>query len=55
LDEPGSNLDEKGRTLIESLVAEFKEAGKPVIVASNNPEELSLCDRIFSVEEEGFA
>lgn len=54
LDEPGSNLDEKGRMLIESLVAEFKEADKLVIIASNNPDELALCNRVYSVEEERF-
>jgi ABC-type multidrug transport system ATPase subunit len=54
LDEPGSNLDEKGRMLIESLVAEFKEVDKLVIIASNNPDELALCNRVYSVEEERF-
>jgi heme ABC exporter ATP-binding subunit CcmA len=54
LDEPGSNLDEKGRKMIEKLVARFKKAGKMVVIASNNGEELALCDRIFSVEEEEF-
>jgi len=54
LDEPGSNLDKKGRKMIERLVAEFREAGKLVIIASNNPEELALCDKVYSVEDEGF-
>lgn len=54
LDEPGSNLDESGRTLIQSLVSEFKEAGKMIIIASNNPEELELCDAVYSVEGEAF-
>jgi ABC-type multidrug transport system ATPase subunit len=54
LDEPGANLDEKGRKMIERLVAEFREAGKLVIIASNNTEELDLCDRVFSVEKEEF-
>jgi len=54
LDEPGANLDEKGRKMIERLVAEFREAGKLVIIASNNPEELALCDKVYSVEDEGF-
>lgn len=54
LDEPGSNLDENGRMLIESLVAEFKEADKLGIIASNNPDELALCNRVYSVEEERF-
>lgn len=49
LDEPGSNLDENGRTFIASLVSEFKESGRPVILASNNPYELALCDVTFFV------
>lgn len=53
-DEPGSNLDESGRTLIQSLVSDFKKAGKMVIIASNNPEELELCDEIYSVQDEDF-
>ncbi|MDZ7716998.1 MAG: ATP-binding cassette domain-containing protein [Balneolaceae bacterium] len=52
LDEPGANLDERGRTLIREIVQQSKEKNRLVIIASNNPEELDLCDRVFSVEEE---
>lgn len=52
LDEPGSNLDEQGRSLVASIVAKAREESKLVILASNNPEELNLCDRIFSVQNE---
>ena len=52
LDEPGSNLDEQGRTLITDIVAQAKDEKKMVILASNNPGELGLCDRIFSVKQE---
>ncbi len=54
LDEPGSNLDEKGRGLIEELVEAFVNANKPVIIASNNPNDIALCDRVYSVQEEQF-
>lgn len=49
LDEPGANLDEKGRALIEEIVRELKQKNRLVIIASNNPDELELCDNVFSV------
>jgi ABC-type multidrug transport system ATPase subunit len=52
LDEPGSNLDEQGRSLISDIVARARDEKKLVILASNNPDELALCDRIFSVKRE---
>lgn len=52
LDEPGSNLDKKGRKLIARLADSFKTAGKLAVIASNNPDELALCDQIYSVAEE---
>lgn len=55
LDEPGSNLDEKGRALITEIADQFRSSAKMLIIASNNPEELNLCDRIFSIEQEAFA
>ena len=55
LDEPGSNLDEAGRVLVTEIADQFKSSQKMLIIASNNPEELNLCDRIFSIEQEAFA
>lgn len=55
LDEPGSNLDEAGRTLISEIVEQFQSSQKMLILASNNPDELDLCDRIFSIEKEAFS
>lgn len=52
LDEPGSNLDEQGRSLISDIVAKSRDENKLVVLASNNPDELALCDRIFSVKQE---
>lgn len=54
LDEPGSNLDEQGRNMITNLLEGLKKTDTLVILASNNPDELHQCDRIFSVEEEQF-
>lgn len=44
LDEPGSNLDEKGKVLIQSLVQSFREDERMVIIASNQTDELDMCD-----------
>ncbi|WP_445665105.1 ABC transporter ATP-binding protein [Fodinibius sp. AD559] len=54
LDEPGSNLDKEGRDLITEIVTAFDAPEKLIIIASNNPNELDLCERIFSIEEEEF-
>jgi ABC-type multidrug transport system ATPase subunit len=54
LDEPGSNLDEKGRNLIKELTADFRGAQKLIVIASNIPAELELCDQVYSVEKEEF-
>lgn len=49
LDEPGSNLDEKGISLIDSLVENLRNANKTVIIASNQTRELDLCDSIIQL------
>ncbi|WP_171032912.1 ABC transporter ATP-binding protein [Fodinibius saliphilus] len=54
LDEPGSNLDEAGRTLIHNIAESFQSPEKMLIIASNSPEELQLCENIFSIEQEAF-
>ncbi|MDZ7681945.1 MAG: ABC transporter ATP-binding protein [Fodinibius sp.] len=55
LDEPGSNLDEAGRALIADIAATFSSEEKLLIIASNNPDELAHCQRVFSIEQESFA
>ncbi|NGP87594.1 ABC transporter ATP-binding protein [Fodinibius halophilus] len=54
LDEPGSNLDEAGRTLINNIVDTFQSPDKLLIIASNSPEELQLCEHVFSIEQQSF-
>lgn len=49
LDEPGSNLDTKGHSLVEHIVNEAKNSNKCVIIASNDPKEMDLCDQIISL------
>lgn len=55
LDEPGSNLDEAGRSLIADIAGSFRSPHRLLIIASNNPDELNLCERVFSIEQETFA
>lgn len=45
LDEPGSNLDEKGHLLIKNIVEDANASGKLVVLASNDPNELILCEK----------
>jgi len=49
LDEPGSNLDSKGHHLVQQIVEERVKADKLVIIATNDPNELELCDNIVEL------
>ena len=49
LDEPGSNLDEKGHNLVKSIVSDQKEKGTLVILASNDAKEIELCDNVVNL------
>jgi|SRR6056297_3062306 len=49
LDEPGSNLDEKGRAIVNDLVDEFRHRKRLLILASNQTYELDLCDSIIDL------
>jgi len=49
LDEPGSNLDEKGKKLVEEMVYEYAQKGKMTIIASNQADELKLCNKIIDL------
>jgi len=47
LDEPGANLDSKGKELVRNLLSDYKNDDKMVIIASNQSEELELSDQII--------
>ncbi len=51
LDEPGSNLDEKGKAIVEDLISEFREQDKLLILASNQAYELDFCDSIIDLNK----
>jgi len=48
-DEPGSNLDSDGHSLVKSILAEQKEKGALIFIASNDPNEIALCDSLISL------
>ena len=50
LDEPGTNLDTKGFNFIKKMLEDSREDGYLTILASNNLEELELCDTIINVD-----
>lgn len=54
LDEPGSNLDAEGKSMVRDIAHSFRNNHKLLIIASNNRQELDLCGRLFSVEEQAF-
>jgi ABC-type multidrug transport system ATPase subunit len=49
MDEPGSNLDEEGHRLVAKIVEDQKAAGSMVIIASNDPNEIALCDNVIAL------
>ncbi|MEQ9309667.1 MAG: ABC transporter ATP-binding protein [Balneolaceae bacterium] len=49
LDEPGSNLDEKGHDLVANIITQQKKQGTLIILASNDPKEIELCDHIVNL------
>lgn len=51
LDEPGSNLDEAGKIIIKNLVSQFSDMNRMVVIASNQKEELALCNKIIELSK----
>lgn len=49
LDEPGSNLDEEGHRLVRQIAGRYDDRRRMLVIASNIPEELEICERVFSV------
>lgn len=54
LDEPCSNLDEKGTKAVRDIVTKFRERKNTVLLASNNRRELEWCDKVYSVAKTDF-
>ena len=50
LDEPGTNLDRKGHELIEQIARRWSIEKKLLIIATNDPQELELCDKIIQID-----
>lgn len=50
LDEPGANLDEAGRTMVEALLRCQREIGL-VVLATNDPREVAYGDVVVHLEE----
>jgi heme exporter protein A len=50
LDEPGSNLDEAGRAIVEGIIGRQRERGL-VVLATNEPREVAYGDIVLRVEE----
>lgn len=51
LDEPGSNLDKAGKEIIHSLVETYKQSDRMVVIASNQRDELDLCNEIIELKK----
>ncbi len=49
MDEPGSNLDKAGHDLVKRIVNMQKAKNKLVIIASNDPKEIKLCDQVIKL------
>lgn len=49
LDEPGTNLDEKGHAIVERMTQQCVGSGGIVILASNQPHELDICDVLIQL------
>ncbi|MCC5941897.1 MAG: ABC transporter ATP-binding protein [Balneolaceae bacterium] len=50
LDEPGSNLDKKGREVIVGIINRFRKNEELILLASNQTYELDLCDRVIDLQ-----
>lgn len=53
LDEPGSNLDKDGHALVSGIIETESEKGTLIFLASNDPNEISLCDDVLRIDEAG--
>lgn len=50
LDEPGSNLDHKGKKSVEAVVERYRANNGMIFIASNQKYELDLCDQVIALK-----
>lgn len=50
LDEPSSTLDDDGRTMLASEIQRSAERGAIIVLATNDPREIQLCQSVISVQ-----
>ena len=55
LDEPGTNLDDTGRSLVRQIIDESRTNQILTLIASNAEEELDLCDQVFYLGHQEFS
>lgn len=53
LDEPSSNLDAAGLGMVGRVVAQQQQAGRLLVLATNDPAEAERCDEVLSIEAFG--
>jgi len=51
LDEPTSMIDLKGKSEVLLILEELKRSGHGIVLATHDPGEMSLCDRIILLDE----
>lgn len=51
LDEPGTNLDERGHAFIEQVIEQRRNPNYLTILASNDASELRLCDEVITIPD----
>lgn len=50
LDEPSTNLDEAGIAMVRRIIQVQKEDGRILLLATNNPDEVSWCSQSIQIE-----
>lgn len=50
MDEPGSNLDAKGKKNVEEIVERYRSTDSMIVIASNLNYELDLCDQVIELK-----
>ncbi|GAB5521332.1 MAG: ABC transporter ATP-binding protein [Rhodothermales bacterium] len=51
LDEPTSNLDDIGREMVHGFITQHRDAGRLLVIATNDPADTALCTERVRVED----